>query len=65
MLETIRILDAVMNNLNNVETRGQTNLAYLYNSIEALKNLKYALENPVVTEEKIDVGAPAEEDKTE
>ena len=65
MLETIRILDAVMNNLNNVETRGQTNLAYLYNSIEALKNLKHALENPVVPEEKIDDGAPAEENKTE
>lgn len=65
MLETIRILDAVMNNLNNVETRGQTNLAYLYNSIEALKNLKYALENPVVTEEKIDVEPAAEENKTE
>ena len=65
MLETIRILDAVMNNLNNVETRGQTNLAYLYNAIEALKNLKYSLENPVVTEEKIYDGAPAEENKTE
>jgi hypothetical protein len=65
MLEIIRIIEAVMANLNNVETRGQTNLAYLYNSIDALKNLKYALENPVVTEEKIDVEPSAEENTAE
>ena len=65
MNEIIRIIDAVMGNLNVIDVRGKENLARLYNSIDALSNLKYALENPVVTEEKIDVGAPAEENKTE
>ena len=65
MNEIIRILDAVMGNLNVIDVRGKENLARLYNSIDALSNLKYALENPVVTEEKIDVEPAAEENKTE
>ena len=65
MPEIIRIIDAVINNLNSVEVRGQQNLALLYNSIDALRNLKHGLENPVRTEEKIDVGASAEEDNAE
>ena len=65
MDEMIRVLEAVMANLNVIDVRGKENLARLYNSIDALSNLKYALENPVVTEEKIEVGAPAEENKTE
>ena len=65
MDEIIRILDAVMGNLNIIDVRGKENLARLYNSIEALGNLKHALENPVKTEEKIDVGASTEENKAE
>ena len=65
MNEIIRIIETVMVNLNVIDVRGKENLARLYNSIDALGNLKHALENPVVTEEKIDVGAPAEENKTE
>ena len=65
MDEIIRILDAVMGNLNVIDVRGKENLARLYNSIEALGNLKHALENPVVTKEKIDVEPTAEESPTE
>ena len=65
MDEIIRILDAVMGNLNIIDVRGKENLARLYNSIEALGNLKHALENPVVTKEKIDVEPTAEESPTE
>ena len=65
MNEIIKILDAVMGNLNIIDVRGKENLARLYNSIEALGNLKHALENPVITKERIDDGAPAEENKTE
>lgn len=65
MNEIIRIIDAVMGNLNVIDVRGKENLARLYNSIDALSNLKHALENPVVTEEKIDVGPTAEESNAE
>jgi hypothetical protein len=65
MNEIIRIIEAVMVNLNVIDVRGKENLARLYNSIDALGNLKHTLENPVVTEEKIDVGAPAEENTAE
>ena len=65
MNEIIRIIDAVMANLNVIDVRGKENLARLYNSIDALSNLKYALENPVVTKEKIDVGPTAEESNAE
>ena len=65
MDEIIRILDAVMGNLNIIDVRGKENLARLYNSIEALGNLKHALENPVVTKEKIDVEPTAEESPAE
>lgn len=65
MSEIVRVIDAITTNLNVIEVRGKENLARLYNSIDALNNLKHALENPVVTEEKIDVGAPTEEDKAE
>ena len=54
MNEIIKILDAVMGNLNIIDVRGKENLARLYNSIEALGNLKHALENPVITKERID-----------
>ena len=65
MGEIIRILDAVMGNLNVIDVRGKENLARLYNSIEALGNLKHALENPVVTKEKIDAEPTAEESPAE
>lgn len=65
MAEIIRIINAIINNLNGVEVRGQNNLALLYNSIDALRSLKHSLENPVKTEEKIDVGASTEENKAE
>ena len=65
MHEIIRILDAVMGNLNVIDVRGKENLARLYNSIDALANLKHALENPVVTKEKIDVEPTAEESNAE
>lgn len=65
MNEIIRIIETVMVNLNVIDVRGKENLARLYNSIDALGNLKYALENPVVTEEKINDRDPAEENKTE
>ena len=65
MNEIIKILDAVMGNLNIIDVRGKENLARLYNAIETLGNLKHALENPVITKERIDDGAPAEENKTE
>ena len=65
MDEIIRILDAVMGNLNIIDVRGKENLARLYNSIDALSNLKHALENPVVTKEKIDVEPTPEESPAE
>ena len=65
MDEIIRILDAVMGNLNIIDVRGKENLARLYNSIDALGNLKHALENPVVTKEKIDAEPTAEESHAE
>ena len=65
MDEIIRILDAVMGNLNIIDVRGKENLARLYNSIEALGNLKHALENPVVTKEEIDAEPTAEESPAE
>ena len=65
MNEIIRIVEAVMENLNVIDVRGKENLARLYNSIEALGNLKHALENPVVTKEKIDVEPTAEESPAE
>ena len=65
MDEIIRVLEAVMGNLNIIDVRGKENLARLYNSIEALGNLKHALENPVVTKEKIDVEPTAEESPAE
>ena len=65
MNEIIRILDAVMTNLNTIDVRGKDNLARLYNSIDALGNLKHALENPVVTKEKIDAEPTAEENHAE
>ena len=61
MHEIIRIIEAVMGNLNTIDVRGKENLARLYNSIDALSNLKYALENPVVTKEELDVGSTTEE----
>ena len=54
-----------MGNLNVIDVHGKENLARLYNSIEALGNLKHALENPVVTKEKIDVEPTAEESPAE
>ena len=65
MNEIIRILEAVMENLNVIDVRGKENLARLYNSIDALGNLKHALENPVVTKEEIDVGPTTEESPAE
>ena len=65
MNEIIRIVEAVMGNLNVIDVRGKENLARLYNSIEALGNLKHALENPVITKEKIDVDLTAEESPAE
>ena len=61
MNEIIRIVEAIMENLNVIDVRGKENLARLYNSIEALGNLKHALENPVVTKEEIDVKPTPEE----
>ena len=65
MDEIIRIVEAIMENLNAIDVRGKENLARLYNSIDALSNLKHALENPVVTKEKIDVEPTAEESPAE
>ena len=65
MNEIIRVLNAVMGNLNVIDVRGKENLARLYNSIEALGNLKHALENPVVTKEEIDVKPTPEESPAE
>ena len=44
MNEVTRILEAVIGHLNLIEVKGQTNLAILYNSIDALKNLKSGIE---------------------
>ena len=65
MNEIIRIVEAVMENLNVIEVRGKENLARLYNSIDALSNLKHALENPVVTKERIDDDLTPEESPAE
>ena len=65
MHEIIRIIEAVMSNLNVIDVRGKENLARLYNSIDALSNLKHALENPVVTKEELDVGPTTEESPAE
>ena len=65
MNEIIRIIEAVMGNLNTIDVRGKENLARLYNSIDALGNLKHALENPVVTKEELDVGPTTEESPAE
>lgn len=65
MDEVTRVLEAVMANLNIIDVRGKENLARLYNSIDALGNLKDALENPVITKEKIDVEPTAEESPAE
>ena len=65
MNEIIRIVEAVMGNLNVIDVRGKENLARLYNSIEALGNLKHALENPVITKERIDDDLTAEESPAE
>ena len=65
MDEIIRVLEAVMANLNIIDVRGKENLARLYNSIDALSNLKYALENPVVTKERIDDDLTPEESPAE
>lgn len=65
MDEIIRILDAVMGNLNIIDVRGKENLARLYNSIDALGNLKHALENPVITKERIDDDLTPEESPAE
>ena len=65
MDEIIKILDAVMGNLNIIDVRGKENLARLFNSIDALGNLKHALENPVITKEKIDVEPTPEESPAE
>lgn len=65
MFEIIKIVDALITNLNVLEVRGQQNLAILFNSIDTLKNLKRSLENPVVTEEKIDVMAKRETNEKE
>ena len=65
MDEVARVLEAVMANLNIIDVRGKENLARLYNSIDALGNLKDALENPVITKEKIDVEPTAEESPAE
>lgn len=54
MDEIIKIIDAVVANLNLIEVRGQSNLAILYNSIDTLKNLEKGLSNPVVTKEVIE-----------
>ena len=65
MNEIIRIVEAIMGNLNVIDVRGKENLARLYNSIEALGNLKHALENPVITKEEIDAEPTAEESPAE
>lgn len=65
MDEIIRIIEAVMANLNIIDVRGKENLARLYNSIDALGNLKHALENPVVTKEEIDAEPTAEKSPAE
>ena len=65
MDEIIRILDAVMGNLNIIDVHGKENIARLFNSIDALGNLKHALENPVVTKEKIDAEPTTEESPAE
>ena len=65
MNEITRILDAVMGNLNIIDVRGKENLARLFNSIDALGNLKHALENPVITKEKVDVEPTPEESPAE
>ena len=65
MDEIIKILDAVMGNLNIIDVRGKENLARLFNSIDALGNLKHALENPVITKEKVDVEPTPEESPAE
>ena len=65
MNEIIRIVEAIMENLNVIDVRGKENLARLYNSIEALGNLKHALENPVITKERIDDDLTAEESPDE
>ena len=65
MNEIIRIIETVMVNLNVIDVRGKENLARLYNAIDALGNLKHALENPVVTKEKIDDKPTPEESPAE
>ena len=65
MDEIIRVLEAVMANLNIIDVRGKENLARLYNSIDALSNLKHALENPVITKERIDAEPTPEESPAE
>lgn len=66
MNEVIRILETVIGNLNLIEVKGQTNLAILYNSIDALKNLKSGIESSIKKTEEAhpDVESPSEKDPT-
>lgn len=66
MNEVTRILDAIIGNLNLIEVKGQTNLAILYNSIDALKKLKSGIEDSIKKTEEapLDVESPSEKDPT-
>ena len=67
MNEVIRILETVIGNLNLIEVKGQTNLAILYNSIDALKNLKSGIEDSMkkTEEDHPNVESPSEKDPAE
>lgn len=53
----IRVFNALINNLNQVEVRGEQNLIIMANSIDTLKKLRDSI-SPAVSEEK---EAPDEE----
>lgn len=64
MNEVTRILEAVIGHLNLIEVKGQTNLAILYNSIDALTNLKRGIEDSTKKTEEahLNVESPSEKD---
>ena len=66
MNEVTRILEAVIGHLNLIEVKGQTNLAILYNSIDALTNLKRGIEDSTKKTEEahLNVESPSEKDPT-
>ena len=67
MNEATCVLEAVIGHLNLIEVKGKVNLAILYNSIDALTNLKSGIEDSIKKTEEahLNVEPTAEESPAE